>query len=345
MSRGFSTSELVDRMERGWEYVFQIRRDAIFSYWRNLNTERGGNRLDRRVNNKVTERSKAYQGIDISSCSRKRLSRILDVYLMGADDTYIYNEFTRKTHKFRAAFVTLTLPPGELVDAKWAARNLINPFLQRIRRNFPGLVYVWKRELQTKNRFQIHYHLIVNKFMPYMHIQRWWNELLWRNGLLEVYWKKFGMYDEFGNIRMPNSTDVESVYDSDKLKKYVNKYFLKSIPDWKLKQLSETDRQKLKGRFWDCSAHLKLVKYAEISYSEKIDENLSNLAKKSLIKVVTDDKNLSPMWTAAYLKPGVKINEVLGPEIWSKVKEFYRAEFYQQVDFAEEFFNILQNTS
>jgi len=82
---------------------------------------------------------------------------------------------SKKSGKYnmRVAFLTLTAP--DTADPK-AINAAFNHFLDYIQRT-ANCVYVWKKELGEKSG-NLHYHLIINNFIPYYIISWKWKRLL-----------------------------------------------------------------------------------------------------------------------------------------------------------------------
>jgi hypothetical protein len=81
-------------------------------------------------------------------------------------------------YNFRVAFLTLTAPasacPGQILSA-------FEHFLDYLRRT-ANCVYVWKKELGDVGGF-LHFHLLVNNFVPYYIVEWKWRRLLIAEGV------------------------------------------------------------------------------------------------------------------------------------------------------------------
>lgn len=318
--------------------MLQVRRDMLVQYTKVFDYDIG--RVDGRSTNVVKQkvREKAYNSLDISRGSRKRLNRCLDIFMLGTPVRWMTDPYSKKRRPFKAAFITLTIPEDELVPAKWAARYLMEPFLARLRRAYPGVQYIWKRELQVKSRLQVHYHLIVNQFIHYHWINRSWNQILASKGLLEKYWKKYG------DGRMPNSTDVKSVRSDNNIliTRYLQKYFLKNLNEETQKKIRENPilEDSLKGRWWDCSEGIKKMKYCEVPLLAQHMVKLQELFDANQIDIKIDEDSPSPRYFLYKLKK-VGLDQVFNDDQLFKIMDFYEYQFKGYIDTEVEYFNYL----
>lgn len=107
-------------------------------------------------------------------------------------------------------FVTLTLPMDqEHTDAE-INRKCLQPFLIRCRRDYGVDHYFWRAEAQENGR--LHYHLLMDRYIPKEYLQAVWNMSLQALGYLDRY------FLATGSIRPP-STDVHRIRDKVKDRK------------------------------------------------------------------------------------------------------------------------------
>jgi hypothetical protein len=82
------------------------------------------------------------------------------------------------SYTFRVAFLTLTAPGGTNAVQML---NAFEHFLDYLRRT-ANCVFVWKKELGEKNS-KLHFHLMINNFVPYYIIDWKWKRLLINEGV------------------------------------------------------------------------------------------------------------------------------------------------------------------
>jgi len=116
-------------------------------------------------------------------------------------------------------FVTLTLPEKQEHTDNEIKRELLMPFIQRIQRELGVSEYFWKAEPQQNGN--IHFHLLVDRYIDKEILQQYWNMSTERLGYLSRYFNKSGSL-------FPPSTDIRVCPDGMGLVSYVMKYVSKS---------------------------------------------------------------------------------------------------------------------
>lgn len=108
--------------------------------------------------------------------SRKiaRLSQKLAYYTQKR----VFKSKKSGVYSMRVAFLTLTAPDSANPTAVNLAFNHFLDYLQRT----ANCVYVWKKELGEKSG-NLHYHIIVNNFIPYYIVSWKWKRLLLAQGV------------------------------------------------------------------------------------------------------------------------------------------------------------------
>jgi hypothetical protein len=206
-----------------------------------------------------------YSGL-FSDGAKKRISRAIDLLIQTTKPKYGYNQVTQRNQKHTLSFITLTIPPIELLTAKQGYKKLLSHFLQWLRRTKKVTTYVWKAEFQ-KNK-QLHYHITTPAWIHYQDIKDKWNNLLRSSGLLDDYFKSKGHYGA-------NSTDIHEVRNINNLAGYLKKEFTKQI------QNQQTD-----GKLWDCSANLKDNKYFSVEYNLELLTYLRKMKELGLCEEI-----------------------------------------------------------
>jgi hypothetical protein len=199
----------------------------------------------------------------ISPMAKSRMNKKIDYIVDTTPEKWLFSKEMNKHYKFQLGFLTLTLPGSQLTDFgskllkkfchnKFCRPNftdipgvlkysdnyikefLLNQFLTELRTRWNTDVYMWKAEAQENGN--IHFHLIINKFIYHDYLRKCWNRIC----------NKLGMIDDFNQVwnhRNPNSIDVHMIRKIKKLKKYFSKYMTKA---------SEM-RRKINGKIWGCS--------------------------------------------------------------------------------------------
>lgn len=115
-------------------------------------------------------------------------------------------EVKRKYDPGRAypVFVTLTLPVKQMHGDAEINRKILQPYLIRLRRDYEIENYFWRAEAQENGN--LHYHLLVDRFIPKRYLQLSWNMAIETLGYLTKY------YEESGSLTPP-STEVHRIRD------------------------------------------------------------------------------------------------------------------------------------
>lgn len=120
-------------------------------------------------------------------------------------------------------FVTLTLPATQQHSDKELTNYILNPFLVYARKYFNVRYYIWKKELQENGN--LHFHLIVDRFIDYNCLRREWNKLCNR-GFVDGVDKPFDYVDRY---TQKWREFYKNGFNSSKVIEYVSN--LKSVQD------------------------------------------------------------------------------------------------------------------
>lgn len=214
---------------------------------------------------------KAYSG-KVTDGARKRINRAVDLLIQKSPKRIIYNSITKKRQPFTINFVTLTVSAIKIISSIDGYKNLLKPFLRKLRVKFKSKIsYVWKCELQKRG--QIHYHITTNRFIDLNWIKNEWNKLQRKHRYLDHYAKIYKSYN-------PNSTDIHAVWKVNDVASYLCKYLSKVDPT-----------QKIKSKVWDCSNDLKIKRFSFIP-NDKFVIKINSLVKAGKVSMVNLDRCL-----------------------------------------------------
>jgi len=213
----------------------------------------------------------------ISQSSARKIRNAIEWLLAAADEKIVYSKRTKRYHKWKLSFLTLTLPTqGNTTDIQ--VKSILNSFLTLAKYNYGLHSYIWKAEPQSRG--VIHFHITSDCYMWKNSVRYEWNRLLAKSGLLN------GHHD-------PPSTKIHSTYRVSNMAAYLTKYFIKpptafAVPPFKPKfdglavskrgndEISFSFPEKLfyirpiSGRLWGCSQSLS--KARSLAYIVKNDE-------------------------------------------------------------------------
>jgi len=83
--------------------------------------------------------------------------------------------------------LTLTLPCRQLHGDPYVKKYLLNEYLSIIRKKYELKHYIWKAEKQ--NNGNIHFHLIIDRYIHFKEVNRLWNQILNTHGYIDEYRK------------------------------------------------------------------------------------------------------------------------------------------------------------
>lgn len=153
----------------------------------------------------------AMHGGRISQSSARKIRNAIEWLLAAASEKYVYSKKTKRFHKWKLSFLTLTLPTqSNLSDIQ--VKEILNAFLTLAKYNYGLHSYIWKAEPQARG--VIHFHLTSDCYMWKNSVRFEWNRLLSKYGLLN------------GHDDAP-STKIHSTYRVQNMAAYLTKYFIK----------------------------------------------------------------------------------------------------------------------
>lgn len=158
------------------------------------------------------------------------------------------------------SFITLTLPADQMHSDLEIKRRALNRFLIWLQQKKGVTAFLWKAEPQENGN--IHFHILVNKWIPWQEIRKYWNKVLDSLGYIQKFREKHGHGD-------PNSTDIHGLYKDKKGDSitYLGAYLAKYIA--KRGNGEQKHARPIAGRLWGCSDNLKLIRaFVEISDSD-----------------------------------------------------------------------------
>lgn len=196
-------------------------------------------------------RFKEHSGI-ISKKAKKRMLNAIDWLLMLSVNKTIVQPKSKKKFKFKVSFVTLTLASKQIHSDNEIKAELLNQFFVEARKKWGVDKYVWRAEKQKNGN--IHFHIIVDKFIPHYRLRAVWNRIQNKLGYVDRYsekqqelhkkgfkfranfagnWSYKKQLQAFQNgvacgWTNPNSTDVHSVTKVKNMSHYLGKYCSKN---------------------------------------------------------------------------------------------------------------------
>jgi hypothetical protein len=240
---------------------------------------------------------KKHHGI-VSDQARRKVGKAIDYLLYLSNDKVLPATAHGKSYNFKIAFITLTLPSKQIHSDNEIKDQCLNQFLIEIRQRYNVKNYLWRAEKQ-KNK-NVHFHILVDKFIPWSELRDRWNRIINKLGYVENYRTEMKQFHANGfNIRKdllqhwdyqkqikayqkgkindwqsPNSTDVHSLYKIQSIRKYITKYCTKNDVN-----------SEVSGRMWGCNYELSDIKGAAIIADVEIKNQLDEIIKEYKPKV------------------------------------------------------------
>lgn len=245
---------------------------------------------------------KSHKG-KVSSKASSKIKKRVDYILYLAKTKHIIPANGKPRFLFRVGFVTLTLSSSQFHTNKNGVKGMrhsddeiktacLNQFLIEARRKWNVKNYLWRAEAQSNGN--IHFHVLVDKFIPWSELRDTWNRIQNKLGYVDRYrqqmndfhaggfkvredllkkWSykkqirayKFGSRNDWNS---PNSTDVHKVWKIRDLSAYLGKYCTKN-----------DGPREISGRLWGSSESLAKLTGAVLLRDNAIDEEIAKLAK------------------------------------------------------------------
>lgn len=241
-------------------------------------------------------------GGKISPAAKRKIFRAIDYIVHMASPTRALSNPHGRYFTLRLAFFTLTLSSKQIHSDGTIMRRLINYFVTEMIRKWKVPMYVWRAEKQ--NNGNIHFHFIVNTFIPWNELRNTWNRIQQVLGYITRYseaqrlkhkngfkfdgsqfpklsydqqkrnWKK-GLKTNWDN---PNSTDIHSVQHIGNMKTYL------------CKEITKSDQiGRLSSRLWGCSHNLSGLTGGQEDVDSGFSDEFAMIMKSKKARVYSDD--------------------------------------------------------
>lgn len=249
----------------------------------------------------LVESNKSHNG-KVSSIASRKISKAVDYLLLMASDKKVPSKLHGKVFKFRICFVTLTLPSKQIHSDNDIKTQCLNQFLVEARKKWHVANYIWRAEKQMNG--SIHFHILLDKFIPWSELRDVWNRIVNKLGYVERYRDAMRAFHSEGfkvreqllktwdyesqvkayksgkanDWNSPNSTDIHSIKNVQDVRKYVLKYSTK-----------DDVHGIIKGRIWGCNEDLSNIKGAVELISGVFNSELEIIKKASEAKIYQSD--------------------------------------------------------
>jgi len=252
----------------------------------------------------------------MSKATRKRVTKFLDTWIQSL--VFHNSQVRKRDRKHNLVFFTLTLSSKQIHSDNEIKRKIFNPFIDYCKRKDVFENYFWKAEKQKNGN--IHFHLIIDKYLDLGKIKKLWNTFQNRLGYLDSYQKqqkkkyKNGYFHDTSqkqynrktkskevvphsiqlkryqkgtksNWSSPNSIDLRKLDHQKNIINYLLKYLVKGIKQYKDESQEQFEKRKevehVQGRIWGCSDEIKKILPFTINTSNSSVDSLLNYCKTS----------------------------------------------------------------
>lgn len=229
----------------------------------------------------------------ISENARRKVSKSIEYLIFMANKKTLPNSYHGKSYNFSIAFVTLTLPSNQIHSDIEIKEHCLNHFLIEVRQKWKLRNYVWRAEKQANGN--IHFHVLVDKFIPWSELRDTWNRITNKLGYVNRYRDQMRAFHNGGfKVRedllktweykkqikaykagkandwsSPNSTDIHSIRKVTNILSYIVKYATK-----------ESQSTGLKGRLWGCNFELSDIKGARLIADSHTKDQINKLCDR-----------------------------------------------------------------
>jgi hypothetical protein len=124
---------------------------------------------------------------ELSKKAKNRLYTALDWLLAISKNKTADKLKSKGTFNYKLAMLTLTLPSKQVHNDLYIKKYCLNEFLTIIRKKYNLQNYIWKAEKQENEN--IHFHLIIDKYIFYKDINTIWNGIMATHGYIDQYRK------------------------------------------------------------------------------------------------------------------------------------------------------------
>lgn len=225
-------------------------------------------RTERQKENAVNLRDQEYNGF-MSPKTKCKVRKMLDSWLTAVDLEKKRLKQGKYFMNSKVTFVTLTLSAGQIHDDNYIKRNLLNRFIIEAKRDWQVYNYFWRAEPQKNGN--IHFHLLMDKFIPWKELRSKWNGIQSAHGYIKRFEAEWLHEDA-------NSTDIHGLEEKKSVAAYVVKYCCKTV-----------GVRKVEGRIWGCSDSLRKLTCYETELTNEVKKYIEAVEKDKWTKVIKKD--------------------------------------------------------
>ncbi|MCD8408094.1 hypothetical protein LNI98_09530 [Tenacibaculum dicentrarchi] len=248
----------------------------------------------------MSKKGKSLKGLGVLSIAQRKKAKKVIECLVSSVTLSKGVEYSLSKKSQYLAFVTLTLPSLQ-VHSDTSIRKLLTRYIENLQKTYNVEHYVWKAEAQKNGN--IHFHLIIDKYIHWSVHRKIWNFQLDKLGYLDAFFVENGH-------RNPNGVQAVSLKNKRSVTNYLLKYMTKM----------ETGKRPILGKIWGCANVSKKLDYPRFTEGSRSFDALQSLLKTSFKKVVQED------YFNHYVGRTYSILEKKSSYLWSEVKKFFQVQ-------------------
>lgn len=168
-----------------------------------------------RANDETEQKNPEPEARTLNHAQSRKVRRYCQKLAYYSSTRHVTRKKDGKKFRFKVAFLTLTTPQGTTDEQSLKAFDGMLDYLRRT----ANCVFVWKKELGEKSH-NLHYHLLINNFIPYYIVSWKWKRLLINQG---VQWP----LNEKG-VHTDSHYRIESPKNRKQVAAYISKYLSKA---------------------------------------------------------------------------------------------------------------------
>jgi hypothetical protein len=205
----------------------------------------------------------------ITRQARSKVRKILDTWLSSIE---LYNSLQLNKNEVREhnpVFITLTLCAQQRHSDEYIKRSMLSQFLIKLSNNHGISNWFWRAEKQKNGN--IHFHIIIDKYIPFVKLNKYWFDILEKEGYLAKFFEKFGH-------KNPPSVNVVGCSNVSDFLDYVIKYCTKN-----------ESPIRVEGRVYGMSDNLRNLKPFVTNLDSSISHDLISLRAECKSKRFDED--------------------------------------------------------
>ncbi len=236
-----------------------------------------------------------------------------------------------KPYLWNPTMITFTVPIQNVSDHKFK-RDVLNRLLLVFKRKFNVKTYIWKAEAQ--HRGAIHFHFVVDKFIPNAAMRHYWYKMLKDYNCIGK--DNAGIYiPEIVHSRIVHCKKVKNF---DSMEQELSSYFdLKHNEDGSLQHKHDRSKsvREIEGKFYGCSDNLR-YNYLSILDSRKYETELNKAVRKDIQITHSTGISIFQYITTHYSEQACKwVRNIIHNKFFT-INNFYHFTFFSYIYLAKD---------